>query len=389
YILAFGVYQDYYTRIFLSQTTPSNISWIGSFQLFVQYAPGIVIGRVFDAGYFHHMMIAGSILQVVSMIMLSLAHQGRYYQVFLAQAVGMGLGQSMLLLPSLAIIGQHFQRRRALATGLATSGASVGGLVWTTLLNHLNKHISFANSIRVTAAVTAVLLIAANLMMKTKLFKAPAVVRPSFMIIFRDSPYLVSIASSFYLQLYAVNLGIKTSLALYTVTILNAGGILGRLVPNFLADHFGPYNMLIICLLICSILAFAMLAISNFGGLIIFSLLYGFWSGSCKLTSYPLLRFPVNDRQRTRIGFAFSVVGISLLVGTPIEGALLHESGGLYLWYKPILFCAVSQLLHPLYTTLLISSSSKVMIMCGTVGMAASRMHFASQGRGGAYGWRI
>lgn len=33
----------------------------------------------------------------------------------------MGLGQSMLLLPSLAIIGQHFRRRRALATGLATS----------------------------------------------------------------------------------------------------------------------------------------------------------------------------------------------------------------------------------------------------------------------------
>ena len=27
YILAFGVYQDYYTRIFLSQTTPSNIRY--------------------------------------------------------------------------------------------------------------------------------------------------------------------------------------------------------------------------------------------------------------------------------------------------------------------------------------------------------------------------
>lgn len=113
---------------------------------------------------------------------------------------------------------------------------------------------------------------------------------------------------AFYLQLYAVDIGIKTSLAFYTVsasedsllntrsqylklpqvTILNAGGVFGRLLPNFLADHFGPYNMLIICLLICSALAFAMLAISNFSGLITFSLLYGFWSGSCKCFGRPI-----------------------------------------------------------------------------------------------------
>lgn len=86
----------------------------------------------------HHMIMAGSILQVFSMFMLSLTHRGQYYQVFpttcssrvdihilvqvfLAQAVGMGLGQSLLFLPSISIIGQHFKRRRALATGIALS----------------------------------------------------------------------------------------------------------------------------------------------------------------------------------------------------------------------------------------------------------------------------
>ena len=28
-----------------------SYSWIGSFQLFMQYAPGIFVGRAFDAGY--------------------------------------------------------------------------------------------------------------------------------------------------------------------------------------------------------------------------------------------------------------------------------------------------------------------------------------------------
>jgi len=50
YVSAFGVYQDYYTRVFLNNNTPSEISWIGSVQLFLQYALGVVVGRIFDIG---------------------------------------------------------------------------------------------------------------------------------------------------------------------------------------------------------------------------------------------------------------------------------------------------------------------------------------------------
>ena len=99
------------------------------------------------------------------------------------------------------------------------------------------------------------------------------------------------------------------------------------------------------------------------------------------------LFFSIDERERTRIGFAFSVVGLSLLVGTPIEGALLHAKGGVYLWHRPIIFCGVSSSLSPLQITLLMSDS-KVMIMCGTVGMVVSRGLFVAQGRAGLYGWR-
>lgn len=65
------------------------------------------------------------------------------------------------------------------------------------------------------------------------------------------------------------------------VTILNAGSFFGRLLPNFIADRIGPYNILIPCLLISSILAFSIFGIHTFAGVAIFSFLYGFWSGSC------------------------------------------------------------------------------------------------------------
>lgn len=58
--------------------------------------------------------------------------------------------------------------------------------------------------------------------------------------------------------------------------------MLGRLLPNFFADKFGPYNMLLPCMYISAALAFAWFGISNFAGVIVFGLLYGFWSGSCE-----------------------------------------------------------------------------------------------------------
>ena len=82
------------------------------------------------------MIFLGALIQVTCMFMLSLAQQGCYYQVrlpktvltvsqqpqvFLAQAVGSGLGQSLLFLPSLSILGHHFKARRSIATGIAVT----------------------------------------------------------------------------------------------------------------------------------------------------------------------------------------------------------------------------------------------------------------------------
>lgn len=100
----------------------------------------------------------------------------------------MGIGQGILFLPSLTIVGHHFKRRRALASGIVVSGcmcspetlykfyadifvlsASVGGIIFPIMLNKIAQRTTFANSIRATAALVAVLLLIANLLMKTRL----------------------------------------------------------------------------------------------------------------------------------------------------------------------------------------------------------------------------
>ncbi|KAJ7718362.1 major facilitator superfamily domain-containing protein [Mycena maculata] len=380
-INAFGVYQDYYTRTFLHNRTPSDISWIGSFQLCMQYAPGVLVGRAFDAGYFHHMIALGSVLQVVSIFMISLTQRDQYYQVFLAQAVASGIGQSLLFLPSLSIIGQHFKRHRALATGVGVSGASVGGVIWPIVLNQLSQRTSFENAVRATGAIAGVLLIIANLVMKTKPHPTGAVaLKPKLMVILTDWPFMSSIVGAFvvglglffpyfYLQLYAVDKGIDENLAFYVLAIMNAGSVGGRILPNFIADRVGPYNTIIPCLATSAGLTFSIFALQSFASVVIFGILYGFWSGSYVSLIPTLIVQSASHcgEHGTRMGVAFTLVSVSMLIGTPISGALLHSADRKYVWFKPIVFCGT-------------------MLACGAIIFALSRYLFVREGRGGARG---
>ena len=45
-------------------STPSQVSWIGSVQVFLLFALSLPAGKLFDDGYFHPMMISASVLYV-------------------------------------------------------------------------------------------------------------------------------------------------------------------------------------------------------------------------------------------------------------------------------------------------------------------------------------
>lgn len=86
-------------------------------------------------------------------------------QLFLAQGIGLGIAQGLLYLPSLAIVGHHFTRRRTLVMGIVASGASVGGIVHPIMLNLLfNGRIGFQNGVRISAGMNGALLIVANVL---------------------------------------------------------------------------------------------------------------------------------------------------------------------------------------------------------------------------------
>ncbi|KAG8762277.1 hypothetical protein FRC11_010136 [Ceratobasidium sp. 423] len=354
YVNAFGVYQDYYTRIYMTNKTSSDIAWIGSTQLCLQFLMGLVSGKLFDEGYFHSTVGFGSLLYVFCLFMLSLAKEGQYYQVFLPQAVGLGISLGLMFLPSIGIISHHFARSRALAMGIVVSGSSCGGIIFPIMLNKMFERHGFAWGVRSTAFVVLGCLIVANLLMRTRL--PPKSQRPptppvDFKAIMTDSAYLATIAGAFlvmiglylpifYIQLFAVVHGIDETLAFYSLAILNAASIFGRTIPNFIADKLGAFNLLTFCSAISGVLIFAMFGIKSAGALIVFSILYGFFSGAyVSLISPALISLAKGFHEiGIRMGLAFAIIGFAALVGTPIDGALLARE---LTWWRPIVFSGI------------------------------------------------
>ena len=121
-----GVFQDYYQLIGYPQESSSNITWVTSIQLFLQFSLGAVVGPLYDKGYFRYLMAGGTVIYMFGLFMTSLCKE--FWQVVLAQGIVVGFGIGMLFLPALSIISHYFHKKRALATGIVVTGSSSGGV---------------------------------------------------------------------------------------------------------------------------------------------------------------------------------------------------------------------------------------------------------------------
>ncbi|KAJ7653794.1 major facilitator superfamily domain-containing protein [Mycena rosella] len=361
YTTSFGVYQDFYTRDYLTQSSSSAISWIGSVNAFLLISGGLIAGRLYDRGHFelnsrHKLCFAlrGSIFMCFSLFMLSLCKPEQFYQVFLAQGLGVGIGAGAVYVPSIAIVSHYFQKRRALAMSIVTAGSALGAVVHPIMLNNtLRSSLGFANAVRTSAGLVSGLQLIACILMHPRL--PPSQTQPPFWNSLwrfgRDGPYvLATIGLSiytvgfyfpiFYLQLDAVTHGISQTFSFYSLVIMNASSFVGRLSPGFFARRFGILNMVSIASGCGSVLILCMIALNTVASVVLLGVLYGFCAGVFVTLMGPLLAVLTEDMGELglRMGVSFAMVGIGGLIGPPINGALLT---GDFLWWRPALFSGV------------------------------------------------
>lgn len=355
YTASFGVYQAFYTQEYITNQSPSAISWIGSVNTFLVIGFGLVSGRLYDRGYFYYLTIGGSLLYSFSLFMLSLAKPNNFYQVFLAQGIGMGLGAGTVYIPSVAVLSHYFHKRRALAMTIVASGSSLGSVIHPIMLNNtLFSPLGFGNSVRASAGlVSGMLLIACSLMhprlpppqqtlgfaqAARKFVRDPAYVFATMgLSIFTVGYYF----PYFYLQLDATKHGLSTTFSFYSLVIMNGASFFGRLSPGFFARRLGITNMISFATFACSIMIFAMIGLKSVASVVIIAILFGFFAGVYIALMAPLMVVLTEDLSELgiRMGIAFAFSGLGSLIGTPISGALLTDK---YIWWRPALFSGIT-----------------------------------------------
>ena len=347
---SWGVQQAYLESDFLRDQNPSAISWIGSIQAFLLLVVGVLTGPLFDMGYFRLLTAFGSFLVIFGIMMASLSTE--FYQFFLAEGICMGLGFGCLFVPSVAITSTYFSTRRSFALGIVAAGSGVGGVIYPIVFRQLQPKIGFGWALRVMGFIALATLAVPNAVMRTRL--KPAARRSIFMArAFKEPPFLffcigVTIAFAglyvpfWYMTSYARGVAnTDPDFAFYLLSILNASSIFGRIIPNFFADKTGPFNMLVPCSFIAAILAFAWIGIKSTAGLVVFAILYGFFSGTfVSLPPASIVSISPNVSEiGARMGTSFLFAGIGVLVGTPIAGATIDLEAAHYLSAQ--IFCAV------------------------------------------------
>ncbi|GAA5893860.1 hypothetical protein JCM6882_003113 [Rhodosporidiobolus microsporus] len=352
YSNSFGTLLNYFHQNQLSAYSTSQISWIGSAHLFITFACAFSAGVLFDRGWFQWQLAFGCVGWTVGVFTLSLAQT--FWQIFLAQAVCMGLSLGAMFSPCLSVLGTYFRRRRAFVVGVAASGTAIGAVVFPIMLSREFERKGFGEGIRAAGYFMLSLLIVANLLLRPRALSPSstssslAATKPPLSTTLRAIAsdraswfvnggvfcvYTCCFIPLFYVVSFAKQYdGEDSVLATYSLSIINATAFFSRILSGLLADRIGTFNLALPLGLSVAALTFGMIGCTSSGPLVAFLVLFGAAQGGWISVSATCFMMLARDASEIglRSGIGFLHVALAVLIGSPIAGALLQLTGGSY-----------------------------------------------------------
>lgn len=193
-----GVYESYLARHQLASYSTASIGWILSIYVFLAFGAGLVIGPIFDVHGPRWLLFAGSILIILATFLLGVCTA--YWHFILVFGILAGVGTALIFTPTIAAVGHFFYEKRGNATGLAAMGGAIGGIVFPLMLQNLFPKVGWGWATRIQGFVFVVLLVLANLLVRSRLPPKPnQSIMPDFMI-FRQLNFALVTAGTFFME---------------------------------------------------------------------------------------------------------------------------------------------------------------------------------------------
>ncbi|KAH8880176.1 major facilitator superfamily transporter [Thozetella sp. PMI_491] len=337
-----ATFQTYIVSHQLSNYDAGTIGWIFSLYTFLSFFLGIYVGPLFDRYGPRWLILAGTVCTVTGLMLLSVSFE--YWHFLLAFGLLSGTGTALLFTPSIAVIGHYFNEKRGLATGVASTAGSVGGILFPLMLDGLFVRVGWAWAIRILGFLCLAVTFVANFLIRSRLPPSPNARPHPDPRIFGSLAFSLTTAAVFFLEFalfipltyisgYALSKGFSERFAFDILTILNTGSFCGRLLVGYWADRVGAFNANMICVLATVIACFGLWlpAGDTTPGLIIFAIIFGFCSGSnISLVPVAISRLCKTQEYGRYYATTYTIVSTACLIGIPIGGKIITDNDGDY-----------------------------------------------------------
>lgn len=262
----------------------------------------------------------------------------KYWQFILVQGLLSGVSNSLLMFPSMAATPQYFNKKRGAAMGLAIAGSSLGAIIFPIVLSRLLDTVGFEWAVRACGFIMMPILLFSALTVKARL--PPRESQFFLWSAFKSTRFTILIAAVFfmfmgmfvplfYLPAYGISRGMDHKLAFYLVAIINAASIPGRIIPGILGDKFGTANSLVGAGGTTALIIFCWPSAKNNAGIIMLSMAFGMTSGAIISSGSVVFTHCASSPKDigTYMGMGIAIASLAVLIGPPINGALLTAYG--------------------------------------------------------------
>jgi len=363
-----GAIQTYVATHQLEDVKASTVSWIFSIYMALSFGMGVIVGPYFDAKGATAPLIAGCVLQTIGY--MSSAVCTEVWQFILAFSICIGFGNALCITPLIGAISHWFFLKRGRAIAMATIGGSIGGTFIPIMLRALYPKLGYPWAMRILGFFCLGCMIIAIVLVKDRIppttngddkdsqgkkkqllglskelfdFSILKDMKFTFLVLGNFATELALLSIMTYYPTYAITQNMSESSSYILLTIFNASGVFGRLLPGYLSDIIGHFNVMIL-MLIGVILSIFLLWIPfgyNHGVLFAFAASCGFFSSSIlSLTPVCLgVITPVNKFGQ-RYGLMYFFVCTANLFGIPLAAAIIGD-GSKYKYTMFAAFCGI------------------------------------------------
>ncbi|KZT00376.1 MFS general substrate transporter [Laetiporus sulphureus 93-53] len=322
----------------LRDRTVAQIGYIGGCSGGFTFAVGPLANILVSRVGVQFTVLCGVVLVSLSLMLASISMQ--YWQLLLSEGILFGIGCSFAFIPAVGLPSQWFAKRRSLATGIASSGSGIAGVVLPPISQALISHTSIAWCLRFLGFISlafglcGVLLIKQRSVAKRNVqYKAFdwRVLRISgfpYFLLFVFFQFFGYATPLFFIPSYCTAVGISASKASGVVSVANGMQVVGRVLSGTLADKAGPINLLIVFSLLMGLSSIVMWYFAaSLGVLMVFAVFYGIFAGAYWSLSVPTaVKIVGIEKLGTAVSFQFLAVIIPSIFSVPLGSQIIMNT---------------------------------------------------------------